>query len=336
MTAATLLLLALLPGADLQGRVRASPSGDAVPYATVRLPELRRAVSAGEDGSFVLPGVPEGRWRVQASAIGYQATEAVVRVGGGAVVRLDFDLVAAPVALARVEARGQRRDASASRAHVLGGPPPAGMDARALMSVPALAEADVLRAVQTLPAVAAASDFSGALYVRGGSPDQTLVMLDGAPLFNPYHLGGLFGAIDPATVESVDVLPGALPARAGDRLSGVVDIRTREGGRDAVRGSGALSLISTRASIDGPLPSGRGSYVASVVHTGGGGGRRISIRPGNRAVRRGSRHAGHPAAGRAQLGAPARVPAAGRGRAAGIRPALVRPAGCLYAVPARW
>ena len=267
MTAATLLLLALLPGADLQGRVRASPSGDAVPYATVRLPELRRAVSAGEDGSFVLPGVPEGRWRVQASAIGYQTTEAVVSVGGGAVVRLDFDLVAAPVALARVEARGQRRDASDSRAHVLGGPPPAGMDARALMSVPALAEADVLRAVQTLPAVAAASDFSGALYVRGGSPDQTLVMLDGAPLFNPYHLGGLFGAIDPATVESVAVLPGALPARAGDRVSGVVDIRTREGGRDRVRGSGALSLISSRASIDGPLPTGRGSYAASFRRT---------------------------------------------------------------------
>ncbi|HEY7768500.1 TonB-dependent receptor [Longimicrobium sp.] len=267
MLAATLLWLALAPDADIQGRVRAAPSGDAVPYATVRVAELRRTVSTDAEGNFVIHGVPDGRWRVQASAIGYHPTEAVVRVGGGSVVRLDFDLVAAPVALTPVEVHGTPRERSATPARVRGGPPPVQMGTRAVMAVPALVEADVLRAVQTLPSVAAASDFSSALYVRGGSPDQALVMLDGVPLFNPYHVGGLFGAIDPATVASVDVLAGAFPARTGDRLSGVVDIRTREGGRDAVRGSGAVSLISSRASLDGPLPSGRGSYLASIRRT---------------------------------------------------------------------
>ncbi|HEY0038490.1 MAG TPA: carboxypeptidase-like regulatory domain-containing protein, partial [Longimicrobium sp.] len=88
MLAATLLWLALAPDTDIQGKVRATSSGDPVPYATVRVAELRRSVSTDAEGNFVIHGVPDGRWRVQASGIGYHPTEAVVRVGGGSVVRL--------------------------------------------------------------------------------------------------------------------------------------------------------------------------------------------------------------------------------------------------------
>jgi hypothetical protein len=179
------------------------------------------------------------------------------------VVRLDFDLVREPVALSPIEVRAQREISPISKA----GPAPVRIDARTVSLVPALAEADVLRAVQTLPSVAAASDFSSALYVRGGSPDQNLITLDGVPLFNPYHLGGVFGSVDPDAVASVDMLPGAFPARIGDRLSGVVDIRTRDGGRDQVRGTGGIGLISSRAGVDGPLPGGRGSYLFSARRT---------------------------------------------------------------------
>jgi hypothetical protein len=263
MLLASLLILALLPDAAIQGRVRADPSGDPIRHATVRLPELRRAVSADEHGYFVVPGVPAGRWRVQATALGYESTEALVQVGASGVVRLDFDLERAPVALSPIEVRAQRENSPVSRA----GPAPARIDARTINLVPALAEADVLRAVQTLPSVAAASDFSSALYVRGGSPDQNLITLDGVPLFNPYHLGGVFGSVDPDAIASVDVLPGAFPARVGDRLSGVVDIRTRDGGRDQVRGTGGIGLISSRASVDGPLPGAQGSYLFSLRRT---------------------------------------------------------------------
>jgi hypothetical protein len=263
MAAASLLLLALLPQADIQGTVRAAATAEPVPYATVRIVELRRSVATDAGGSYAIRGVPDGRWRVQASSVGYHPTELIVRTRGGTAVKMDFDLVAAPIPLpdVRVVARRERTE---SPAEVHGGPRAVQLRAPELAAVPALAEADVLRAVQTLPSVAAASDFSSALYVRGGSPDQTLVMLDGIPLFNPYHAGGIFGALDPSAVASVDVLAGAVPARAGDRLGGIVDIRTRDGGRDRMRGNGGVSLIAARASIDGPLPSGRGSYIASV------------------------------------------------------------------------
>jgi hypothetical protein len=263
MVAASLLILALLPQADIQGTVRAAATSEPVPYATVRIAELRRSVSTDAAGGYAIRGVPDGRWRVQASSVGYHPTELIVRTRGGTVVRMDFDLAAAPIALPDVKVVA-RREQPESRAEVLGGPPATPLRSAELAAVPALAEADVLRAVQTLPSVAASSDFSSALYVRGGSPDQALVMLDGMPLFNPYHVGGIFGALDPSAVASVDVLAGAVPARAGDRLGGIVDIRTRDGGRDRMRGNGGVSLIAARASVDGPLPRGRGSYIASV------------------------------------------------------------------------
>ena len=258
------LLLALLPAAaSISGTVRAQESREPIAGATVEIPELRRRAVTDERGYFVLAGVPAGQYTLRADALGFRRVERPVSVPETGSVRVDLELTPQATELAGIEVQTERGGRTAAR----GGPGATRLDSRTVNTVPALAEADVMRALQVLPSVAAASDFSSALYVRGGSPDQNLVMLDGTPLFNPYHLGGIFGAIDPSTVASVDLLAGAFPARVGDRLSGVVDIRTREGGRDKVRGNGAVSLISSRASVDGPLPTGRGSYLFSVRRT---------------------------------------------------------------------
>jgi hypothetical protein len=257
------LLVALLPAATVRGTVRAEGTHEPVAYASVRVDEARRAARTDARGLFVLPDVPQGTWRVRVSAAGYQPQDVSITVPASGTMEVTFDLRPSPFALPGIEARGRQESRAASTA----GPGATRIEAREIDAAPALAEADVLRTVQLLPSVAAASDFSSALYVRGGSPDQTLVMLDGTPLFNPYHLGGLFGAIDPDAVSAVDVLPGAFPARIGDRLSGIIDIQTRDGGRDRVRGFGGTSLISTRAGVDGPLPGGRGSYLLSARRT---------------------------------------------------------------------
>lgn len=257
------LLGAALSAATVSGTVRAEGSREPVAGATVEIQALRRRAVTDERGYFVLPGLPAGTHTLRVSALGFRPTERPVTVPENGAVRVDIELSSQAVAVAGIEVRAERGTRTADRS----GPGATRLDARTVNTAPALAEADVLRALQMFPSVAAASDFSSALYIRGGSPDQNLVLLDGAPLFNPYHLGGIFGAIDPSTVASVELLPGAFPARVGDRLSGVVDIRTREGGRDQMRGNGAVSLISSRASVDGPLPTGRGSYLVSVRRT---------------------------------------------------------------------
>jgi outer membrane receptor protein involved in Fe transport len=256
-------LLVLLPQAAVHGTVRAEGSLVPIARAVVEIPQLGRGVLTDERGYFTLPDVPPGEWRVRASALGYGDVERTVEVPEHGSVTLELTLPPRPVALEGITIEGRDGRTLATTA----GPAPLRVDASVVERMPVLVEPDVLRTLQTLPSVQAASDFSSALYVRGGRPDQTLLMLDGAPLFNPFHLGGLFSAFDPSAIRSVELLPGAFPAGVGDRLSSAIDIRSKEGGRDRVRGSGAIGLISSRLSVDGPLPGGAGSYLVSGRRT---------------------------------------------------------------------
>lgn len=246
----------------IRGTVRVAGSLEPIPSASIELPELQRAVLADRKGYFVVTDVPPGRWTIEASAPGYAANTVTIESDGSGVVRLDFELEIQPIALETVEVETEPASAEAmTSAPGAAGPPAARLDGPTLKFVPGLVEADVLRSLQLLPAVAAISDYSSALYVRGGSADQNLIALDGVPLFNPYHVGGIFSAIGADAVSTVDLWAGAFPARTGDRVSSIVDIRTRDGGYDEVRTSGAMGLLSAHATVDGPLPGDNGVFL---------------------------------------------------------------------------
>ena len=262
--------LALLSeGAAIQGTVRAERSLEPIAGATVSLPELRRVVIADAKGYFVLSDVPAGRWRVQAAALGYESHTVTITSDGASAIRLDFDLVIRPIPIPGVANQPTVQTAETTvSAPATAGPPAARIEGATLRLVPGLAEADVLRALQLLPAVHAMSDFSTALYVRGGASDQNLITLDGIQLFNPYHVGGIFSAIGASAVSTVDVWAGAQPARTpGDRLSSTVAIHTRDGGRDQVRTEGSIGLLSTTLGIDGPLNGGKGGFLVAGRRT---------------------------------------------------------------------
>jgi hypothetical protein len=263
LIASALLFLQATTG-TVHGTVRAHPSGEPVPHATVELPALSRRAVADARGYYVLSGVPSGAHRVRALAPGHDSASVQVNVTDGASVRLDLSVAVRAVRLEGIEVAATT---GLPGLETSAGPASTRLDARTIKAVPSLAEADAFRAIQTLPSVAAASDYSTALYLRGGTPDQALVTVDGVTLFNPYHLGGLFSAIDPDAIATVDVIPGALPARAGDRLSGAVHLHTRDGGSDRWRSTGAVSLISSRVGVDGPLPGGAGTMLLSVRRT---------------------------------------------------------------------
>jgi outer membrane receptor protein involved in Fe transport len=130
-------------------------------------------------------------------------------------------------------------------------------------------EADVFRAVLTLPGVAPVSDFSSGLYVRGGSPDQNLILLDDIDVYNPNHFGGVFSTFNSDAVESIDLIKGAYPAKYGGRLSSVLDVTNRQGNRNYHQGVARLSLISSSATLEGPWKIGKqsGSYMGSFRRT---------------------------------------------------------------------
>lgn len=149
-----------------------------------------------------------------------------------------------------------------------------------LRNTPVFVEPDVLRAIQMLPGVGARSDYTAGFNVRGGENDQNLVLLDGYPIYNPYHLGGVFSTFIDPTVGHVDLLRGGLPSRYGGRLSGVLDVQSADATRTDLTGAVEVSLVSSIGSIGRAFSDGSGSWmiaarrtyadaVVNLVHPGG-------------------------------------------------------------------
>jgi len=137
-----------------------------------------------------------------------------------------------------------------------------------IKSLPAfLGEADVLKSLQLLPGVKSGSEGSTGLYVRGGAPDQNLLLLDGVPVYNASHLFGFFSVFNPDALKSVSFYKGGFPARFGGRLSSVVDVRMNEGNEKEYHGNISVGLISAKLHLEGPIDKGRTSFSVSARRT---------------------------------------------------------------------
>ena len=123
-------------------------------------------------------------------------------------------------------------------------------------------ESDILRTLQLMPGVQQATEISSGLYVRGGSPDQNLTLLDEVVIYNPSHLGGFLSTFNSDAIKDVRLLKGAFPAQYGGRIASVLDLTMREGTRKGIAGSGGISLISSRLTVEGPI-SDRSTFMLS-------------------------------------------------------------------------
>jgi hypothetical protein len=127
----------------------------------------------------------------------------------------------------------------------------------------AFGELDILRSLQMLPGVSSVGEASNGVNIRGGTTDQTLILLDDTPIFNPTHMFGLFSVIPPNTVNSLDLYKGNVPARFGGRVASVLDISTKNPNLEKLKLSGGISLVSSRLMVDAPIIKGKlGVYVA--------------------------------------------------------------------------
>jgi hypothetical protein len=134
-----------------------------------------------------------------------------------------------------------------------------------VQGLPSLGEPDLIRSLQLLPGIQAASDLSSGLYVRGGGPDQTLILLDRVPVYNPTHAFGLFSTFNPSAVEGVSLYKGAYPSPYGGRLGAVLDVTNRDGNPSGFHGKGGVSVVAGRFTAEGPI--GGGSWILSARRT---------------------------------------------------------------------
>ena len=127
-----------------------------------------------------------------------------------------------------------------------------------------LGEADVMKTIQLMPGVQAGVDGSAGLYIRGGSPDQNLILLDGTPVYNVDHLFGFFSVFTPEAVKKVTLFKSSFPARFGGRLSSVIDVRTNDGDMQKYHGTFSIGLLTSKINLEGPIIKGKTSFNISA------------------------------------------------------------------------
>ncbi len=142
------------------------------------------------------------------------------------------------------------------------------LNTKEINSIPAIGgEVDVLKAITLLPGVKQGVDGSSGFYVRGGGPDQNLILLDGVPLYNPYHLWGFLSTFNSDAINNIEITKGAFPARYGGRLSAVLDITTKDGNNQKWQKDITIGLLSAKASVSGPLVKDKSSIMVSARRT---------------------------------------------------------------------
>ncbi|HEY6218412.1 MAG TPA: carboxypeptidase regulatory-like domain-containing protein, partial [Gemmatimonadaceae bacterium] len=249
----------------IAGRVRDSTSGNPRSGAVVTVVGSGARGSTGADGRFVLAQVPAGPKQVQVRAIGFLPAISDVIVRAGETTRVEIRLAANPVTLRtiRVAAAPTERDEFTNAPNVGA----VTLSTRAVQVVPRFGEADVARAVQLAPGIEARNDYSTGFNVHGGESDQNLILIDNYPIYNPFHLGGLFSTFVGSTVRDVRLLTGSIPAQFGGRLSSVMDVRSAEEPREGLHGGAEVSVLAATASLGSAFGNQRGSWNVAARRT---------------------------------------------------------------------
>ncbi len=130
-----------------------------------------------------------------------------------------------------------------------------------------LGETDVMKTLQLLPGVAQGAEGTSGVIVRGGSPDQNLILLDGTPVYNPSHVFGIFSSFNSDALKSVELYKGGFPARFGSRLSSVIDLVMKDGNMKEFHGEGAIGLLASRLTLEGPIKKNKTSFLVSGRRT---------------------------------------------------------------------
>lgn len=251
----------------VRGQVRSESTGAPLALAVVEVMDAGtpagtpvRAVT-DSTGGYILRQVPAGRHIVRATHFDHAPFEVEVLVPPGGDMVVDLSLALRPLTLPAVLARAREHDGLDTMA--ASAPELAAASMRLLDASPGMAELGLAQAARGVPGGSQPSDPSDVLYVRGGAADLKLVLLDGAPVYAPFHVGGLLTPFEAEAVRSAKLYLGGAPARYDGGLSYVLDLHTRSGRSDGTHADGGMDMLSARAVVDGPVGKGI-TYMASA------------------------------------------------------------------------
>lgn len=257
----SLLLTAQAPQASLVGTVTDAKTGQPLPGALISLTDLDRGQAASVDGRFVFGDVPAGPQHLRVRSVGYETRTLHALVPQEGLLEINLALQPVPVRLGSVRVNARLALCGTEPSDSVAFPDKA-LTSAAVRNHPLLSEPDALLALGGGHAVLAQETPQG-LGVQGGAPDQTSYVIDGFPVFNPYHSAGLVGAWNPDALARVELSIAPTSVASPETLSGTVSAATRSPG-DQARTAGGLSTTQARATVDGPLGSSGAGYLLAI------------------------------------------------------------------------
>ncbi|MFZ5942447.1 MAG: TonB-dependent receptor [Bacteroidota bacterium] len=245
----------------LSGYVRDAKSGEELIGASLAVMESGSGTISNQYGFYSLSLNP-GFYTIVCSYVGYAGISKPVSLGENMV--FDFELQESSSTLEEVTVTAEGRNANITRLET----GTAQLPIQTIRRIPAfMGEVDVIKAIQMLPGVQATSEGSSGFSVRGGTPDQNLILLDEAPVSNASHLMGFFSVFNNDAIKDVKLYKGDIPAYSGGRLSSLLEVRMKEGNNRNVEVTGGIGTISSRLTVEGPLFDKKASFLLSGRRT---------------------------------------------------------------------
>jgi len=237
--------------ATISGFVYSAVDGEALIGANVYLKEVMLGGSTNLSGYFIITDIPAGNYTLVCEYLGYLSYNSQIEIKRDNDIKHNFNL---EEELLQTETIVVTADSERTVDRLFKKPvSTVQLSTRQIAKVPQIAEADLLRTLQTIPGIVPVSDFSSALYIRGGTPDQNLHLLDGTDVYNPEHMFGLFSTFNSDAIKHVELSKGGFGAEYGGRLSSVLNITNLDGNREEFEGMATISLLSMKTTLQMPL-----------------------------------------------------------------------------------
>lgn len=246
----------------IKGRINNADNGETLIGVSVGVKERPQQGSFGDESGYYILTLPQGEYNLIFKLIGYNTKQIKIKLNEDKT--LNVDLEPEVVSLGEVEISAQRTNENVKNVQ-------SGVDKleiEMVNKIPVLlGERDILKTIQLLPGVMSAGEGNTGFYVRGGSNDQNLIMLDNATVYNPSHLFGFFSTFNSSAVDNMTIYKGSMPAQYGGRLSSTLDVSMKDGDLKNYHANGGIGLISSNLTFEGPIQKERSSFIVSARRT---------------------------------------------------------------------
>ncbi len=244
----------------IRGFVYDKESAEPIIFCNVSLAETTLGAPTDVNGFFSIANVPAGHYKIIITYLGYDSLHANIHLSAGKILTKKFELSESSIKLDEVKVSAERQEMKTEvKAAVIKITP------KDLEMIPAIGgEPDLAQYLQIVPGVVFTGDQGGQLYIRGGSPVQNKVLLDGMIVYSPFHSIGLFSVFDTDIIRNTDVYTGGFNAEYGGRISSIMDIKTRDGNKKNFEGKLSANTFGSKLLLEGPLSKkGKSSFVFS-------------------------------------------------------------------------